>query len=123
MDQVPTIRRDKIRRNLLNLFFPFPFGLLLHMCSLLFSLSLRLPIFWLAFRNFPLFYAKYITNRNKEYVCLVFHPWEFVDIGNMDLPILIKRNTGEKLIKKLQCYINDYKTYGFTTISNYLLTS
>lgn len=84
---------------------------------------LRLPIFWLAFRNFPLFYAKYITNRNKEYICLVFHPWEFMDISNMDLPILIKRNTGEKLIRKLQCYINNYKIYDFTTISNYLLTS
>ena len=84
---------------------------------------LRLPIFWLAFRNFPLFYSKYITNRNRDYVCLVFHSWEFVNIEKRDLPKLIKRNTGEKLIKKLQEYINNYKEYNFTTISSYLLTS
>ena len=87
------------------------------------SPTLRLPIFWLAFRNFPLFYSRYITNRNRDYICLVFHSWEFVNIGNMDLPILIKRNTGEKLIKKLQRYINTYKEDNFTTISSYLLTS
>ena len=84
---------------------------------------LRLPIFWLAFRNLPLFYAKHITNRNENYVCLVFHPWEFVDISEMGLPGLITRNTGEKLIKKLQKYITDYKKFKFTTMSSYLLTS
>lgn len=82
---------------------------------------LRLPIFWLAFRNFPLLYAKYITNRNKDYVCLVFHSWEFVNIENMDLSRLIKRNTGERLIEKLQRYIDDCRGYNFTTISSYLI--
>jgi len=84
---------------------------------------LRLPIFWLAFRNLPLAYSKYITNRNKDYICLVFHPWEFVNIEKMDLPILIKRNTGERLMQKLQKYISYYKEYDFTTISSYLFTS
>ena len=84
---------------------------------------LRLPIFWLAFRNLQLIYSKYITNRNKEYICLVFHSWEFVNIEHMDLPKLIKRNTGDKLINKLQDYINNYKRYDFTTISSYLFTS
>ena len=84
---------------------------------------LRLPLFWLAFRNLPLFYSKYITNRNKKYACLVFHSWEFVNIKNIDLPLLIKRNTGERLIRKLQKYINNYKRYKFNIISSYLLTS
>ncbi|MEK6856933.1 MAG: polysaccharide deacetylase family protein [Nanoarchaeota archaeon] len=84
---------------------------------------LRLPLFWLAFRNFPLFYARYITNRNKNYVCLVFHPWEFVNLETMNLPKLIKRNTGEKLIEKLQRYIDIYRKCDFSTIYSYLLTS
>ncbi|MBS3151736.1 polysaccharide deacetylase family protein [Candidatus Woesearchaeota archaeon] len=84
---------------------------------------LRLPIFWLAFRNFPLFYSKYITNRNKDFVCLVFHSWEFINIENMDLSRLIKRNTGKKLKKKLQKYIHYYKKEKFTTISSYLMIS
>ena len=84
---------------------------------------LRLPLFWLAFRNLPLFYSKYITNKNEKYTCLVFHSWEFVNIKNIDLPLLIKRNTGERLIRKLQKYINNYKRYKFNIISSYLLTS
>lgn len=84
---------------------------------------LRLPLFWLAFRNLPLFYSKYITNRNKDYACLVFHPWEFVSIENINLPKLIKRNTGERLIKKLQKYIDNYNGDKFTTISSYLFIS
>ncbi len=84
---------------------------------------LRLPIFWIAFRNLPLSYSEYITNRNKDYVNLIFHPWEFVDITEMDLPKLITRNTGEKLIKKLQKYITSYEGCNFTTMSSYLLTS
>ena len=84
---------------------------------------LRLPLFWLAFRNFPLFYSKYITNKNKKYVCLIFHPWEFTNINDKNIPWLIRRNTGEKLIKKLQKYIEDYRKYKFNTISSYLLTS
>tara|TARA_Y100000034_G_scaffold72568_1_gene87463 strand:+ start:157 stop:939 length:783 start_codon:yes stop_codon:yes gene_type:complete len=80
---------------------------------------LRLPMFWLAFRNMPLFYSKRITHSCKDLVCLVFHPWEFVNISKYDLPLLIKRKTGNKLIEKLGNYINWglKKEFKFTTIS------
>lgn len=84
------------------------------------SPMLRLPLFWIAFRNFPLFYSKYITNQCKEYTCLVFHSWEFIDIENLKLPLLIKRNTGDKLIQKLQKYISYYKHRKFDTLASYL---
>ena len=83
---------------------------------------LRLPIFWLAFRNLPLAYSKYITKNNKDYVCLIFHPWEFVDIKKFNVPILIKRNSGKKMINKFEKYLKfcSNKRYNFSTIKDYL---
>ena len=68
----------------------------------------RLPLFWIIFRNMPLFYSKLITKSclvKDDYVCLVFHPWEFINIKNYKIPFLVKRNTGEKIELKLEKYI------------------
>ncbi len=87
---------------------------------------IRIPFTWITFRNLNSFYYKistYLNLLNNDFINLVLHPWEFVDLEKMDLPKLIKRNTGDKLINKLQDYINNYKRYDFTTISSYLFTS
>ncbi len=88
----------------------------------------RLPLFWIAFRNFPLMYSKIITKScfiNGDYVCLVFHPWEFVNIKNYKIPFLVKRNTGEKFELKLNKYIEWglKNKYIFISLSNYLSKS
>ena len=83
---------------------------------------LRLPLFWLFFRNLSLIYSKLGTRLNKKFVCLVFHPWEFVDLKDFKIPFLIKRNTGNKLELKLDKYIKWClkKNYTFKTMEDYL---
>jgi peptidoglycan/xylan/chitin deacetylase (PgdA/CDA1 family) len=91
-------------------------------CSV--SPGLRIPLFWLAFKNFPyLLYKKLLTNAitNYGYVNLYFHPWEFTDISNYKLPFYVKRQSGEQLLEKLHRLINDLKKEGtFETIHTFL---
>jgi hypothetical protein len=73
---------------------------------------LRLPLFWLAFKNYPysLFYNLCLRCIKREgYVCLYFHPWEFTNIKNYKLPGYVKNVCGETLLKKLERLIIDLK--------------
>ena len=82
---------------------------------------LRFPIFWFAFRNMPLIYSKIcfkLCSINMGYVLLLFHPWEFVDLSKYNLPLYMKRNTGDKLIKKLNKFIIKFKKYEFDKLEN-----
>ena len=79
---------------------------------------IRAPLFWLAFRNFGLGYAKLGTRAcllNQDYVNLVFHPWEFIRLEelNLNLPKIITRNTGDRLENMLEKYVNWCKDKGF----------
>jgi len=85
----------------------------------------RLPLFWIVFRNFPLGYSKFVTKScfiNDNHVCLVFHPWEFINLNDFKIPFLIKRNTGENFELKLENYIKWClkRNFVFTTMSYYL---
>lgn len=73
---------------------------------------LRLPMSWIWFRNFGTTYAKCCTRMcllDQPYVNVYFHPWEFVDLtkykSGAQLPILIRRNTGKKMMKMMKDYI------------------
>ncbi len=84
----------------------------------------RLPIYWLAFKNFPLIYSIAFTKINflfSDYIMLVFHPWEFTNLKKFKIPRYIKH----PIIKKLEKYIRFCKknNYQFTSISNYLQKS
>lgn len=86
---------------------------------------LRAPINWIVFRNFSNIYRKSFLKINflfSNYLMLIFHPWEFTNLLKFKLPRLIKRNSGEKLIKILEEYIifAKKKNYGFETISDFL---
>lgn len=86
---------------------------------------LRLPLIWIIFRNMPYFYTKLCTNLsliNNNFINLVFHPWEFVDLNKLNIPKLMKRNTGEKLINKLDKYLKwvNKKQIKSSTIKEYL---
>ena len=55
---------------------------------------LRIPLFWLAFKNMP--YALFLkltlqTLRKDGYVCLYFHPWEFIDLANYKITFLYQQ--------------------------------
>ena len=86
---------------------------------------IRLPIFWIAFKNLPLTYSKIFTKLNfssNNYTMLYFHPWEFADLSSVNIPNYIKKKNGEELLKMLEKYILFCKknNYGFETIENYL---
>lgn len=69
---------------------------------------IRLSIFWLAFKNFPLIYSKIFTKINfisSDYTMLVFHPWEFADLRNIKISHYLKKKSGMDLIKMLERYI------------------
>jgi len=87
---------------------------------------IRFPIFWLAFKNFPLFYSKAFTKINflsNDYTMLIFHPWEFADLSQFNIPTYIKKKSGQDLLKMLEEYIIFCirSGYEFSTIQDYLL--
>lgn len=86
---------------------------------------LRLPIFWLAFKNSPQFYPKTFTRLNfasSDYTMLVFHPWEFADLSQIKIPNYIKSKHSQELLNLLEKYILFCKKrdYGFDSVWSYL---
>jgi hypothetical protein len=73
------------------------------------SSRLRLPLFWLAFKNLPYnFYLNLAlgTLRRDGYLSFYFHPWEFVDLSRYKLPFYLKKN-GKKFSGRFQRLITD----------------
>lgn len=86
--------------------------------------NLRLPLFWLSFKNFP--YSLYVklalqTLRRDGYLVLYFHPWEFTDLNHYVLPFYIKKHSGIQMQENLNRLIIELKLNGqFETISSFL---
>jgi peptidoglycan/xylan/chitin deacetylase (PgdA/CDA1 family) len=84
------------------------------------SARLRIPLFWLAFKNMPYSVFKYLAIqalRKDGYLCLYFHPWEFTDIWEFEIPGYAKRWSGEKLQHRLYRLIKDLRAEGdFSTM-------
>ena len=74
------------------------------------SPGFRVPLFWLAFKNFPLAMYRYLSARalrKNGYLNLYFHPWEFTDIENYGLPGFTKKGNGKPLLNKLNRLLSD----------------
>ena len=86
---------------------------------------LRIPMFWLALHNFPLWYYKNLARRilhHDGYFNTYFHPWEFFPLGNhpeMKMPYIIRHNAGDGMYNRLRDVIIDLKRHGarFVTYS------
>jgi len=89
--------------------------------------SLRVPLFWLSFHNFPLsLYRRASANtiRRDHYLNLYFHPWEFTDLTlpRLGMPWYVRRNSGTSMrdrFDRLLTWMND-KGYQYSTISDFL---
>ena len=85
---------------------------------------LRIPLFWLAFKNYPYAFFKNacIQILKKDgFLCLYFHPWEFIDLGEFNIPHYCKRIDGNALLDRLEKLIIDLAPYGnFCSISDHL---
>ncbi|MDE3185152.1 MAG: DUF3473 domain-containing protein [Bacteroidota bacterium] len=88
------------------------------------SANLRIPLFWLAFKNLPYFYYRKIALQSLKkdgYLCIYFHPWEFIDLHKYKIPVIIKRKSGNALLEKLNRLISDLKNEGdFISMNSFL---
>jgi peptidoglycan/xylan/chitin deacetylase (PgdA/CDA1 family) len=69
----------------------------------------RIPLFWLSFKNFP--FHVYVamckhTLARTGFLNLYFHPWEFSDLTNINIPNYVKRIHGKELTERLVRLIN-----------------
>jgi len=88
---------------------------------------IRIPLFWLSFKNFPFRIFKLLaswTLVNDAYLNIYFHPWEFIgDINNpnFQIPNYIKKQSDIVLLKKLEKFIIEMgKSNKFITTNDYL---
>ena len=87
----------------------------------------RIPLFWLSFHNFPLWFYKAVCSRtinHDNYLNAYFHPWEFTDLKNpfYGLPGFVKINSGKKMAGRFLNLISwmQGKGYSFSTIKDFL---
>ena len=69
---------------------------------------LRLPLFWLSFKNLPgwlIRLASAWTLRVDGHLVLYFHPWEFADLSAYGLPRYVRRVDGPRLGRRLAGYL------------------
>lgn len=79
------------------------------------SPHLRIPLFWLAFKNLPykIFLKLALTTLKYEgYIHLYFHPWEFTNLQKYRFPTYLKRQDNDVLLNKLQRLIADLSNEG-----------
>ncbi len=86
---------------------------------------LRIPLFWLAFKNLPLSFIKQCSRRvlDKDgYISLYFHPWEFADLSAYrNMPFYTRTLHGQQLLDKLTLYLQWLQTLGqFSTMEAYI---
>jgi hypothetical protein len=85
---------------------------------------LRIPLFWLSFKNFPyVLFLSWVKQAIAKdgYVCLYFHPWEFIELSEYKIPGYAKKLAGTPLQQRFIKLIYDLKKhYRFSTINNFL---
>jgi len=91
---------------------------------------LRFPLFWLSFHNLPLSVYQWLAERTHKkdgYLNIYFHPWEFTELGDQErfgFPGYVSRNSGKKMIERMDSFIGDLKQKDFTfsTLSDFTQT-
>lgn len=91
---------------------------------------IRFPLFWLSFHNLPLSVYKFLagwTYQKDRYLNIYFHPWEFTDLNDVarfGFPAYIRKNTGQKMIKRMDSLITWMKSkkYPFATFQEFIST-
>ncbi len=74
---------------------------------------IRYPLFWLSFKNSPLWLFKCMSGwalQTDGYLNIFFHPWEFSDLSNWRLPPFVKRSSGREMLARLEKYLVWLKT-------------
>ena len=75
----------------------------------------RLPVFWLACHNYPMWLYKKLclwTWRYDGQFVIYFHPWEFIELNEhpeWKIPYIIRRHSGKGMIGRLEQLIQAFK--------------
>lgn len=86
----------------------------------------RIPLFWLSFKNFPLWFFNILSKnclRKNNFINLYFHPWEFADLSAFPLPFHVKNGHRGALLAKLERFLKGIKKDQlgeFTTMNNFI---
>lgn len=76
---------------------------------------IRIPLFWLAFKNMPLSWYLLLcrwTLKRRRNLMLYFHPWEFADLSTYQLPVYVKAPDNDRLTGKLDKLVMGLKNAG-----------
>jgi peptidoglycan/xylan/chitin deacetylase (PgdA/CDA1 family) len=88
------------------------------------SPRLRIPLFWLAWKNLPMAIVRDASARCLERDGLLnvfWHPWEFVDLSRSGLPRYMRAVDGERACDRLAAYLEWLRPRGaFRTISEWV---
>ncbi len=79
------------------------------------SPTFRIPLFWLAFKNFPLAIYKSIAKQTLAkdgYLCLYYHPWEFTNLIHSGIPKYTRTIDGAAFTEMLEQLIVFLKREG-----------
>ncbi|MCG2791971.1 MAG: polysaccharide deacetylase family protein [Weeksellaceae bacterium] len=89
--------------------------------------SFRIPLFWLSFHNFPIWFYRFLSKLSIEstgFLNIYFHPWEFSNISDpkYKLPAYTFRKTGIQMENRFENFIVWAKNnhYQFGTIADFL---
>lgn len=72
------------------------------------SPHLRIPLFWLACKNFPMPLLRRAAARALRadgYLNIFFHPWEFTDLDRWRLPWYVKHRSGTPMLDRLSGFL------------------
>lgn len=90
------------------------------------SPNFRIPLFWLSFHNFPLFFYKKLASdvlKKDKYLNIYFHPWEFAEIKDeaFKLPGFTVKNSGIEMVKRFDEFLTwlKSKNHSFGTIQEF----
>ncbi len=89
---------------------------------------IRFPLFWLSLHNLPQALYHSMTRwvlRHDGYFVTYFHPWEFYELNahrEYKMPYIIRKNSGDKMIQRLDNLIKMLKQRGekFITFSEFV---
>ena len=79
---------------------------------------LRFPLFWLSYHHLPAAFYRWLcynTYRHDGYLVIYFHPWEFYSLSDypeFKIPYVIRRNSGEGMVERLNDFICYFKKRG-----------
>jgi peptidoglycan/xylan/chitin deacetylase (PgdA/CDA1 family) len=92
------------------------------------SPTLRIPLFWLSFHNFPPALYRWLFRhayRKDGYANIYFHPWEFTNLADKErynFPAYVSRNSGQQMIDRMDKFMAwlQKKGYPSSTIKDFI---